>query len=79
MHVTSHFKHPRSIARTAVACLALLLSATATITPAMAQSNLKSVGDIAEPFELTDIRTDAPFHLNELEGTIILLDFFFYW
>ena len=44
-----------------------------------AQSNRKNVGEVADLFELTNIRTGEPFDLSEAEGSIILLDFFFYW
>lgn len=48
--------------------------------PAMhAQSDRKTVGEIADTFQLTNIRTGNPFDLAEAEGSIILLDFFFYW
>ena len=48
-------------------------------TELQAQSDRKTVGEVADLFELTNIRTDEPFKLSEAEGSIILLDFFFYW
>jgi cytochrome oxidase Cu insertion factor (SCO1/SenC/PrrC family) len=48
-------------------------------TDLQAQSNRKTVGEVADLFELTNIRTDEPFNLSDAEGSIILLDFFFYW
>jgi len=61
----------------------MLIAVTAitwmTATNTQAQSNRKSVGEVADPFALTNIRTGEPFDLSEAEGSIILLDFFFYW
>lgn len=48
-------------------------------TGLQAQSVRRSVGEVADLFELTNIRTDEPFNLSDAEGSIILLDFFFYW
>lgn len=55
----------------AMSCIAL--------TDLHAQSDRKRVGEVADLFELTNFRTEEPFNLSEAEGSIILLDFFFYW
>ena len=39
----------------------------------------KSVGDTADNFVLTNVRTGEPVQLNDFEGSIIVLDFFSYW
>ena len=57
--------------------LALLCALAAFVSPKVqAQAQL---GDIAEPFELIDLRTGEPVHLEDLQGSVILLDFFSYW
>jgi len=43
----------------------------------MAQENL--IGDIADDFELVNVMTGDPVRLSDFEGSIVLLDFFFYW
>ena len=46
---------------------------------ANAQTPLKKVGDIADDFRLTDVLTGEPVQLHDYRGSIVLLDFFFYW
>lgn len=50
-----------------------------SLTDLHAQSERKRAGEVADLFELTNIRTGEPFNLSEAEGSIVLLDFFFYW
>lgn len=44
-----------------------------------AQSTIKRVGDVAENFVLTDAITGESVELEDYSGSIVLLDFFFYW
>ena len=44
-----------------------------------AKAQEKQVGGLADPFTLTNIVNEEPFDLNDLEGSIVVLDFFFYW
>ena len=39
----------------------------------------KQVGDVADDFELVNVMTGDPVRLSDYEGSIVLLDFFFYW
>jgi hypothetical protein len=39
----------------------------------------KQVGDVADDFELVNVMTGDPVRLSDFEGSIVLLDFFFYW
>jgi hypothetical protein len=50
-----------------------------SMVEAHTQSTLKKVGDIAENFELTDVISGDPIRLHDYRGSIVLLDFFFYW
>ncbi len=45
--------------------------------PAHAQE--KSIGGTADDFKLVDVKTGDPFQLSDLEGSIVVLDFFSYW
>lgn len=58
-----------------------LLTAFAVFTAidAYAQSPLKGVGDTAENFELVDAISEESQQLYDYRGSIVLLDFFFYW
>ena len=44
-----------------------------------AQAQEKQVGKIADDFELTNVKTGEKFRLSDLEGSIVVLDFFSYW
>ena len=44
-----------------------------------AQAQEKQVGEIADDFELTNVKTGEKFRLSDLEGSIVVLDFFSYW
>lgn len=44
-----------------------------------AQAQEKQVGDIADDFEVTNVKTGEKFRLSDLEGSIVVLDFFSYW
>ena len=46
---------------------------------ANAQAPRKQVGDIAEDFKLTDVLSGESTQLHDYSGSIVLLDFFFYW
>lgn len=59
--------------------IALITMAWLSSTNLQAQVTRKSVGEVADTFELINIRTGEPFSLSEAEGSIVLLDFFFYW
>ncbi|MDB4665077.1 peroxiredoxin family protein [Verrucomicrobia bacterium] len=59
----------------AIVCMALVFAQGTT----RAQPSLKKVGDLAENFELNDAISGEPFSLSDARGSIILLDFFFYW
>ena len=39
----------------------------------------KQVGEITGDFELTNVKTGEKFRLSDLEGSIVVLDFFSYW
>jgi hypothetical protein len=39
----------------------------------------KGIGDVADDFELINVMTGDPVRLSDFEGSIVLLDFFFYW
>ena len=39
----------------------------------------KLVGDVADDFELVNVMTGDPVSLSDFEGSVVLLDFFFYW
>ncbi len=39
----------------------------------------KQLGDIADDFQLVNVMTNEPVSLSDFEGSIVLLDFFFYW
>ncbi len=39
----------------------------------------KQVGEIADEFELFNVRTGEPVRLTDFEGSVVVLDFFFYW
>ena len=39
----------------------------------------KLVGDVADYFELVNVMTGDPVSLSDFEGSVVLLDFFFYW
>ncbi|MCS1412209.1 MAG: Thiol-disulfide oxidoreductase ResA [Verrucomicrobia subdivision 3 bacterium] len=39
----------------------------------------KQIGDVADDFQLINVMTDETFRLSDLEGSIVVLDFFFYW
>ena len=41
--------------------------------------SMVEVGDIAENFELTDVISGDSIRLHDYRGSIVLLDFFFYW
>ena len=43
------------------------------------QAQVKRIGDTAENFELTNVMTNESVQLSDFEGSIVLLDFFFYW
>jgi len=43
------------------------------------QAAVKKVGDIAENFELTNVISGDSTRLHDYRGSIVLLDFFFYW
>ena len=43
------------------------------------QAQEKQVGEIADDFELTNVKTGKKFRLSDLEGSIVVLDFFSYW
>ena len=57
----------------ALAILALSL----VVSTANAQE--KQVGDSAEDFKLVNVMTGEPVRLTDFEGSIVFLDFFFYW
>ena len=40
---------------------------------------LKQVGDMAEDFGLTEVISGESIQLHDYSGSIVLLDFFFYW
>lgn len=42
-------------------------------------SQEKQVGDLADDFTLTNVKTGEVLSLRDFEGSIVLLDFFFYW
>ena len=44
-----------------------------------AQAQEKQVGEIAEDFEMTNVKTGEKFRLRDLKGSIVVLDFFSYW
>lgn len=44
-----------------------------------AQAQEKQVGEIADDFELTNVKTGEKFRLSDLEGSIVVLDFFSHW
>lgn len=44
-----------------------------------AQAQEKQVGEVADDFEVTNVKTGEKFRLSELEGSIVVLDFFSYW
>ncbi len=39
----------------------------------------KRLGDLAEPFELKNVRTGETVRLDDFKGSIVVLDFFSYW
>ena len=39
----------------------------------------KQVGEIADGFELFNVRTGEPVRLTDFEGSVVVLDFVFYW
>ena len=39
----------------------------------------KRVGEVADDFELTNVLTGEPVRLSDLGGSVVVLDFFFYW
>ena len=43
------------------------------------QAQEKQVGKIANDFEVTNVKTGEKFRLSDLEGSIVVLDFFSYW
>ena len=43
------------------------------------QAQEKQVGEIADDFELANVKTGEKFRLSDLKGSIIVLDFFSYW
>lgn len=49
------------------------------LAPALGLAQLAGVGDLAEDFEVRNIRTNDPINLYDYEGSIVVLDFFFYW
>ncbi len=44
-----------------------------------AQAQEKQVGEIADDFEMTNVKTGEKFRLSDLEGSIVVLDFFSHW
>lgn len=44
-----------------------------------AQAQEKQVGEIADDFEVTNVKTGEKFRLSDLKGSIVVLDFFSYW
>lgn len=44
-----------------------------------AQAQEKQVGEIANDFEVTNVKTGKKFRLSDLKGSIVVLDFFSYW
>ncbi len=65
----------RSLRSGIVAAAACALAALPS-TESLAQAR---VGDVAEPFELVELRSGEPLDLAGLRGSIVLLDFFSYW
>ncbi len=45
----------------------------------LSRGQTRQLGEVAANFQLTNVRTGQPFQLSDLEGSIIVLDFFFYW
>ena len=43
------------------------------------QAQEKQVGEIANDFEVTNVKTGEKFRLSDLKGSIVVLDFFSYW
>ena len=44
-----------------------------------AQAQEKQVGEVADDFEMTNVKTGEKFRLSDLEGSIVVLDFFSFW
>jgi cytochrome oxidase Cu insertion factor (SCO1/SenC/PrrC family) len=57
--------------------LAILAGMSLGSHQSAAQEN--QVGDVADDFELVNVMTGDPVRLSDFEGSIVLLDFFFYW
>ncbi len=55
------------------------LAAAGLMAVEQVEAQEKQVGDLADPFTLTNLVNEEPFDLNDLEGSIVVLDFFFYW
>ena len=50
-----------------------------TLSDFTAQAQEKQVGEIANDFEVTNVKTGEKFRLSGLEGSIVVLDFFSHW
>jgi hypothetical protein len=55
----------------------VILGLSLVVSAATAQE--KQVGDVADDFELVNVLTGEPVRLTDFEGSIVFLDFFFYW
>ncbi len=44
-----------------------------------ARAQEKQVGEIVDDFEMTNVKTSEKFWLSDLEGSIVVLDFFSHW
>lgn len=49
------------------------------LASANAWGQLKEVGDIAEDFEVPAYPSGESLRLSDYQGSVIVLDFFFYW
>lgn len=59
--------------------LPLAFAAGLLASTASASAQLKEVGDIADDFEVPRLGGGEPIRLGDHAGSVIVLDFFFYW
>jgi hypothetical protein len=59
-------------------CHVIAVCAAITMAPNLS-AQLKEVGDIGSDFTIQNLGASGTLQLSDFEGSIVVLDFFFYW